>query len=310
VTELERLLSQQTCLESAGQGKFTLHPKRQRELLAKLGLSSTTLGFLKLCQGIYRSRPENLKFESKKNHLLVHFRTRAELPRPLWDSGPMGLAVLSLSQEYRLTWKLPGRKGSADPNSFSEESSVGDLESDEVEILITQPQARWWHRDWTPAIQSLLYGRFGWVPWTWNQRPWREPSQLSNSSEAIVMAGEGEIGDLQLSRFRELQNLRVRKGNRISKRFQPGRALAVLGASQHPYSETFFLHDGVLLDGERNLLGQAGIVAVVSAEGLTPALNGLSLVHDEAFRHRLDGLNQEVFWLNSLAEVRFLGPDA
>ena len=124
------------------------------------------------------------------------------------------------------------------------------------------------------------------------------------------MAGEGEIGDLQLSRFRELQNLRVRKGNRTSKRFQPGRALAVLGASLHPYSETFFLHDGVLLDGERNLLGQAGIVAVVSAEGLTPALNGLSLVQDEAFRQRLDSLNQEVFWLNSLAEVRFLGPDA
>lgn len=301
--ELDDILAEQSALQSAGKGHFTIDPKRQRELLARVGLQNVAQGFLKLCQGIYRTRPHNLHFHSQTNLLRIRFEPEAELPTPLWDSGPMGLAVLALSQEYRLEWSWKNR-GLAGPQGFEEVEESGWAGS-LVEIVITRPQVSWWHRDWTQAVRRLLERKLVWMffPWSWNEAAPPNPPSLSRRAEALVPASPGEAGDLPLPATSQAKIALVRQG---SPEGVPDlladrrRGLALLGATDCSWSETFFVLDGVLLEGERNLLDRPGIVAVISADGLTPSLSGLELVHDAAFRERLQSLRPEVAWLDEI----------
>ena len=301
--ELDDILSQQSSLQSAGQGHFTVDPKRQRQLLARVGLQNIAQGFLKLCQGIYRTRPLNLHFHSQANLLRIQFRPQVDLPTPLWDCGPMRLAVLTLSQEYRLEWSWKNR-GVASPEGF-EETEESDWRSGLAEIVVSRPQVSWWHRDWTPSVRRLLERKLVWMffPWTWNERNAPGPPALSQRAEAMVPADPGEPGDLPLPATSQAKIALVRHGipesvpDLLADR---RRGLAVLGVTHNSWSETFFVLDGVLLEGERNLLDRPGIVAVISAEGLTASLSGLELVHDAAFRERLLSLRPEVAWLDEI----------
>jgi len=298
MSELDDILAQQTALQSGGRGHFTIDPTRQRELLIRVGLQNIAQGFLKLCQGIYRARPHNLQFQSQTNLLRITFQPEADLPTPLWDSGPMGLAILSLSQEYCVEWRWKYR-GFARPDGFEEIEETNSADG-LAEIVIRQPQVRWWHRDWTPAIRSLLERKLVWISfrWSWNERPAKEPPGLSLRAEALVPAKHGEAGDLPLPTVSRAKIALVRP--EIPEAEGSRRGLAILGATEHSWSEAFFVLDGVLLEGERNLLDRPGVVAVISAEGLTPALNGLELVHDAAFRERLQSLRPEVAWLDGI----------
>ena len=129
---------------------------------------------------------------------------------------------------------------------------------------------------------------------------------MSRAALAVVLTTETLPGDLDTPTIKSGLLRRLRLGEKVEEEESTGGnpglrpAHAILGATYNSWSETFFVLDGVLLEGERNLLDRPGVVAVISADGLTPALSGLELVHDAAFRQRLQGLRPEVSWLDSI----------
>ncbi|MBX3172238.1 MAG: hypothetical protein KF760_32840 [Candidatus Eremiobacteraeota bacterium] len=309
MSELEGILAEHSALASAGAGQFTVDPRRQRELLARLGLQSTSQGFLKLCQGIQRLRPARVVFRSGKNSLSVSFAHQLPLPEPVWEpSEPFGLALLNLSREYHLRWEFHRagtmRSGHVAPESFRAEAPASSPHQEcWTDLQITRPDSRWWHRDWTTGVRRLLGPRLQWsrIEWAWNGVNLFQNEALSRIATAVVLStpdAPGELGGFS----GWTGQLRVRLADRVIEPHdllnRPGHA--ALGATRNSWSETFFVLDGVLLEGERNLLDRPGVVAVVSADGLTPALSGLELVHDAAFRQRLQGLRPEVSWLDSI----------
>lgn len=315
MSELDEILARHSALVSAGEGHFTVDPRRQRELLARLGLQNTNQGFLKLCQGIHRLQPTRVSFRAEKNLLQVSFTHQLPLPDPVWDpSEPLGLALLNLSREFFVGWSFHHggvlRSGHVAPESFR---AAPPLDSPHQEawtlVRITRPEARWWHRDWTTGIKNLLVPKLAWNQpvWHWNDG-WLVPEALSRSAEAIVLADNESPGALEAPPAAAGILRRLREGSTVVEERCSGGppglrpAHAILGLSRDSWSETFFVLDGVLLDGERNLLDRPGIKAIVSADGLTPSLSGLELVHDAAFRQRLQGLRPEVSWLDGISQ--------
>ncbi len=317
MSELDQILAEHSALASAGAGQFTVDPRRQRDLLARLGLQSTAQGFLKLCQGIHRSGATRVQcITSGKNSLQIAFFYTRLLPEPLWDPGePLGLALLNLSQEYAIHWEWNSnrlvRVGCATPDRFETQAPTPSLQDDCLMILnLSRPDAKWWHRGWAGGIRSLLASRVSWNPqvWTWDGHPLPIPPPLSSRAQAVIFADGESPGDLLASsagaalyrRARYGTTVEEEKGLEGSPYLRP--AHAILGLTGNSWSETFFVLDGVLLEGERNLLDRPGVVAVVSADGLTPSLSGLELVHDAAFRQRLQGLRPEVSWLDGISQ--------
>jgi hypothetical protein len=304
MTELEQLLAEQSALTSAGAGGFTVDPRRQRELLRKLGLQNTAQGFLKFFQGICRLEPiSTVQISTQGRHLRIVLRHRQALPQPLWEaSHPLGLAVLNLSQEFELKW-WGQSQGVAGPLAFH--CSQPDPSLQELEITITRQTSRWWHRDWTAGLQHNIAHRLVWnrFDWNWNGIDLGLAPPLSRRANAIVLATPEQPGSLNLAATAWTGQVRTREGDlldRSSSVSYEHLGHAILGATNHSWSETFFMLDGVLLEGERNLLDRPGVVAVISADGLTPALSGLELVHDAAFRARLLALRPEVSWLDGV----------
>ncbi|MBN9418508.1 MAG: hypothetical protein J0I12_23865 [Candidatus Eremiobacteraeota bacterium] len=313
MSELDEILAEHSALVSAGEGRFTVDPRRQRELLAKLGLQNTTQGFLKLCQGIHRLRPTRVLFRAEKNLLQVSFAHELPLPEPVWEpSEPLGLALLNLSREFFVGWSFHNagalRSGHVAPESFrAAPLDFSPHQGAWTLVRITRPDFRWWHRDWTTGVKTLLVPRLAWNPpiWEWNEGA-LVPEPLSSRAEALILAGPGVPGELEIPPANEGVVRRIRDSNEVGEETSTGRsprlgsAHAILGATKNSWSETFFVLDGVLLEGERNLLDRPGIKAIVSADGLTPSLSGLELVHDAAFRQRLQGLRPEVSWLDGI----------
>ncbi|MBS2034076.1 hypothetical protein JST97_03760 [bacterium] len=308
MTELEQLLADHSALKSAGPGRFSLDPRRQRELLQRLGLQDTAQGFLKLFQGICRAEPSGVSITAQANHLRFAFVHHKRLPEPLWDGQhPLALAILNLSQEYALSWEGESYRGQADERGFqsSQKENLAGHSQPSLSLTLTRPGARWWHRDWTPSVRQSLNKRLAYslITWLWNEQPLAPVAPLSSRAQAVVLAQPECLGDLNPASAQAAAELRVRGPAGIESRLTPGfPAHALLGLSKHSWSETSFVLDGVLLDGERNLLDRPGVIAVISAEGLTPALNGLELVHDAAFRQRLQALRPEVSWLDGISQ--------
>ena len=311
MSELDDVLASESALTSAGSGEFTVDPRRQRELLAKLGLQNTTQGFLKLCQGIHRCGAWEVHFSSAKNSVRVV--SDAPLPEnPLDPTHPMGLALLCLSQEYRVEWTSfhegELRSGQVSPESFRLHPPNSSHSEPAATIQISRLSAKWWHRDWTAAVRHTLRQRLIWnrAKYCWNGGNFPEPIPLSIRAQAVVFADQKFPGRLVATSANSAHRRRIRleesveeeRGNASQVLTRP--AHAILGATRNSWSETFFVLDGVLLEGERNLLDRPGVVAVVSADGLTSALSGLELVHDAAFRQRLQGLRPEVSWLDAI----------
>jgi hypothetical protein len=315
LSELDEILAEHSALASAGEGHFTVDPRRQRELLAKLGLQNTAQGFLKLCQGIHRSGAWEVLFRSAKNSLRITF----DVPLPETPSDPvhpLGLALLNLSQEYRVDWEScyggQLRSGHVSPDSFRTDPPRTGEGKPSSTLHITRPSAKWWHRDWTLDVGQTLRRRLVWHQgvYRWNGCDFPEPPPLSIRAQAVVFADVELPGNLVTLSGNKAHNRRLRyrgtveeqRGGRDHLLASPAHcpAHAILGATRNSWSETFFVLDGVLLEGERNLLDRPGVVAVISADGLTPALSGLELVHDAAFRQRLQGLRPEVSWLDSI----------
>lgn len=315
MSELEEILAEHSALASAGAGQFTVDPRRQRELLARLGLQNTAQGFLKLCQGIHRSGAAKVLFYSGKNSLQIVVAHDRAFPENPWDfSEPLGLALLNLSQEYHVEWQFRYedkiQAGHVSPDSFRlEPTEIIDCDLDfDTAIRISSPAAKWWHRDWTLSVRALLATRLSWTStsWTWNDQPLPLHLALKPRAQAVILADEDSPGDMRTPAISSGLRRRIRRGDSVQEEESMGAtpglhpAHAVLEGTKNSWSETFFVLDGVLLEGERNLLDRPGVVAVVSADGLTPALSGLELVHDAAFRQRLQGLRPEVSWLDSI----------
>lgn len=304
MTELEQLLSEHSALTSAGPGQFTLDPKRQRELLRKLGLQDTAQGFLKLFQGICRAQPLQVNVTTRTNQLCFNFHHQQSLPQPLWEGQhPLALAILNLSQDYSLEWQGESYRGRAHDQEFQSNRTESPTTQLSLSLSVTRPAARWWHRDWIPAVQQSLNKRLAWsrIDWTWNQIPIGTAPPISRRAQAVVLAQPEFPGNLDPESASMAAEIRVRGAASIETKLpEQSRAHAILGCGKSSWSETSFVLDGVLLDGERNLLDRPGILAIISADGLTPALNGLELVHDQAFRQRLQALRPEVSWLDAI----------
>lgn len=315
MSELDELLSRHSELVSAGAGHFTVDPRRQRELLAKLGLQNTAQGFLKLCQGIYRSGATRVLFFTAKNELQIVIVHAKPFPENLLDlAEPLGVALLNLSQEYRIDWVLRHSNTVSSGHIATDSCRMGPAESVDPEvdldtrIVITRPASRWWHRDWTTTVRRELASKLCWngVCWCWNDESLPKSWPLSLKAQAVVFAEEGLPGELDAGTAGAARIRRLRSGDTVIQEEGlkglplSGPAHAILGATRNSWSETFFVLDGVLLEGERNLLDRPGVMAIVSADGLTPALSGLELVHDAAFRQRLQGLRPEVSWLDEI----------
>ncbi len=311
MSELDEILASQSALASAGAGQFTVDPRRQRELLAKLGLQNTSQGFLKLCQGIYRCGVDSVHFSSEKNSVRMVAKHKLPLPTIPWEpSHPLGLALLSLSQEYRVDWASHHQgklySGYVSPESFQVKPPQPGEAGSITTIEIRRPSAKWWHRDWTAGVRLSLRHRLGWArgEFYWNGGRFPVPNPLPLRAQATIFADKSLPGDLFPSNYGQQRRFRLegkvfeQAGEALVELTSP--AHAILGATRNSWSETFFVLDGVLLEGERNLLDRPGVVAVVSADGLTPALSGLELVHDAAFRQRLQGLRPEVAWLDAI----------
>jgi hypothetical protein len=323
VSELEAFLAEQTAYQSAGRGTFTVDPARQRELLGRLGLTQSELGFLKWAQGAYRSGALELKLRADPGTLTLSFPLSQPPRQPLWEGDCLALGLLSLSQDYQLDWSWQFAdqqvQGEVREHRFDERSSRipgGRLPDQEgrLQLHVSKGNRSWWQRGWTAPIRKLLARRLTCMPMTvtWNGDFLNQNLHLSKKAEAFVYCGSAEVGDLWLGLGSSAAQRRIRCGDlegeqalEAATRREIGEKLgymgwAALGASGSSWSETTFVLDGVALDKESNLLDRPGIVAVVSAAGLNTDLGGLQLIHDQAFRERLQGLRSEVRWLDSI----------
>ncbi|MBT9582040.1 hypothetical protein IV102_01750 [bacterium] len=323
MSELEAFLAEQAAYQSAGRGTFTVDPARQRELLGRLGLAQSELGFVKLAQGACQSGAAQLDLVAESNSLTVSFHPTRAPRQPLWEGEALALSLLSLSQEYELdwSWTFDGCRvtGQARDHHFTEAQSVAALgqAANHLEVRISKSRKSWWHRSWTAAVHKLLARRLMGTPMTatWNGQPLTQPLRLSARAEAFVYSPPQESGGLWLPIQSSASLRRTRCGGAEGEAAQsladplevgnqPGyRGWAALGATGASWSETIFVLDGVALEKESNLLDRPGIVAVVSATGLNADLGGLHLIHDQAFRDRLQSLRGEVRWLDAINQT-------
>lgn len=323
--------------EDAEAGKFTMDPARQRELLARLGLSDPQLGFLKLAQAAVQSGAGRMDWLPDPGGREVQFRfpLLQPPPQPLWTAsgGALPLAVLALSQQYELNWRWQlnevARAGSACGKDFQEEDVELFGGSQRLEITVRETRRRWF-RSFTKSVRKLLADRLAWagvlVGWgdeylnrlvgggKLDGNLWfTGQGSLSRTAEAFVLCEAGEPGDLWLPgisrsgtvllRSSQGERLERTSGVRAAVHSDAGvyRGWAALGLSKASWSETHFVKDGVVLEKERNLLDRPGIVAYVSAAGLHTDLSGMGLVHDDLYRQRLMMLRPIVIELSQLA---------
>jgi hypothetical protein len=184
-----------------------------------------------------------------------------------------------------------------------------------LDLRVRPRQSSWWKPTWTGSVKKLVTAKLAWMPvsLSWNEQPLERPKPLSVSAEALVYALPAERGDLWLPIGQSARQRRVRCGEQqgdealaLVTEIDHGlgyRGWAVLGANASSWSKTTFVLHGVALDCENNLLDRPGIVAVISAAGLSSDLGGLKVVHDQAFRERLQSLRSEVRWLDSLNQT-------
>jgi hypothetical protein len=231
------------------------------------------------------------------------------------------------------------RAGAGMENDFADqEAEVPNLPPDWFFCLIRDRKPGWF-RKLSSSIGSLLTDRLLWgsqpIYWIYSDGEYGKSltrllgggdfysageffvSQgcISRRAEAFVYCTDSDPGDLWLpekslaksARYRcpsgtdeSVQASPATTGLAIEGRGSVYRGWAVLGKTNKSWSEVTFVVNGVTLPPERNLLDRPGIVAYVSAAGLKTDLSGLQLVHDEAFRERLEMLKPEVRWLDSL----------
>jgi len=318
MSQLEEFLAEQAGFPSAGAGTFSLNPARQRELLGRLGLSDPDLGFLKLAQGAYSAGSPWLRLDTDGGEMTVRFQPLSQPRQPLWEGDDLAVGLLCLSQEYSLEWNWRWGDlevhGKVQDNHFHESRDPASQSGSSLELRIKKLKTRWWQRSWTARAHKLLARRLRCSPLevTWNGLPLNGPLQLSNQAEAWVLASPGEPAGLWLCLDSRSRLKRVRCGELLGdpalqaaevqeRASQIGyRGWAALGAHRASWSETTFVLNGVTLERESNLLDRPGIAAVISAEGLNSGLGGLQLVHDQAFRDRLQSLREEVRWLDEI----------
>lgn len=322
MSQLEEFLAEQAGYPSAGAGAFTLDPARQRDMLVRLGLSDTDLGFLKLAQGACGAGSPWLRFDTDGVELKVAFQPLREPRQPLWEGDDLAVGLLGLSQEYSLEWNWAWGdlevQGQVRDNHFQESRRQSTRTESSLSLRIKKLKPRWWQRSWTARAQKLLARRLRCSPLevTWNGVPLNGPLYLSNQAEAWILSPPGEPAGLWLCLDSRAPYRRVRCGQLLGDEAlstaesretssQMGYCgWAALGAHRSSWSETTFVLRGVALERESNLLDRPGIAAVVSAEGLTPGLGGLQLVHDQAFRDRLQSLREEVRWLDEINQSK------
>lgn len=76
---------------------------------------------------------------------------------------------------------------------------------------------------------------------------------------------------------------------------------AVIARGDASWSRLGFVHDGVLLCEERNLLDRPGQVGVVSCYGLTTDISEFNVVHNAAFQRTMELLKEQVRWVDGQA---------
>ena len=319
MSDLDLFLAELTAYQSAGRGTFTLDPARQRELLGRFGLLESELGFLKLAQGAYLSGSSHLHWAADATSLSCSFAPTQAPRQPLWEGDDLALGLLCLSQEYGLDWEWSHGtqrvQGKAQQHHFQESTGSGPEETAPIlKLRIQQLKKSWWRRSWTARVEKLLSKRLTYMPLEidWNGQPMQRSPRLSARAEALVYSRPDEAGDLWLPLQSACQQRLTRCGDiqgpealEAASPLELGgrlghRGWAILATTNSSRSETTFVLHGVSLTQESNLLDRPGIVAVVSAAGLHPALGGLDLNHDQTFRERLQSLKGEVRWLDSI----------
>lgn len=81
---------------------------------------------------------------------------------------------------------------------------------------------------------------------------------------------------------------------------QPALAcFAVIARGDASWSKLGFVHDGVLLCEERNLLDRPGQIGMVSCYGLTTDISEFGVVHNAAFQKTMELLKEQVRWVDS-----------
>lgn len=334
--DVERYLAD---VDTAEPGRFTVDPVRQRELLAELGLSDPDLGFLKLAQAAVLSGAASMSWREEGDKLYFQFPLSQPLKNGWWTlptsrdwGGELTLALLCLSRSNSLYWRWAccavGGTGEATTRAYVEnacEASPGEVNA--FHCCILAPRNRWFQR-FGARVRNLLTERLAWAPlpvlWgagylnrllggpQMERMVFSRQGNLSRAAEALVYCREQDAGALWLPE----KSLAKMANYRCAGEEDPGRAAktqltiegrgdvyrgwAVLGKTNKSWSEVTFVVNGVTLPPERNLLDRPGIVAYVSAAGLKTDLSGLQLVHDEAFRARLEMLKPEVRWLDSV----------
>jgi hypothetical protein len=294
---LEDYLRQATALPSAGSGRFQLDPRRQTQLLGQLGLAFAEQGFLKLSQAAVRSGSPFLKVDNRGPSSVWEFSPQLPLLAPCWEPGQaawqvcLSLALLSLSQKYNVQWAWPGGRGKVEDGHFEERVAATEMAHFQVRA---KPRQRSIWSQLSGALKAVqkIRPQLNYLPLRleWDGKPQdTQVGRLSSSLEVLIYHPQGQL------RFDP--NSRAPQVERID--WQPDRGgQAALGATSRSWSETLFVLDGIALEKEKNLLDRPGVLAVISAHGLNSSLSGLELVHDDAFRQRLQEVRPHVHFID------------
>lgn len=160
--------------------------------------------------------------------------------------------------------------------------------------------------DWTGSVEfsGLPHGHsaeaFLYLDETSNQVLAAPPDLRSGRQRALLLRwSDGQLGKAPLESDGSEGAARL-AGLRFAG--QPALAgFAALARGEDSWSRLGFVHDGILLGEERNLLDRPGVIGVVSTLGLTIDLSEFGVVHNQAFQRTMELLREQVRWLDAQA---------